>query len=365
VCVAVFAGSGAARLEARPKGQRLAVAWTDSGGAGSADRMTTREPLAFQGPELAAGGNTVLHYGFGRLYLLSRADATLAIVDPKRWALLKVIPLGAGGTPQDVLVVNARTAFLTREGAAHLLRLDLRAGAVTQAADLGGFADEDGVPDLGAMVRHGNRVFVQVRRLNPDLPGGGASPPYLAVVNARTGRLIDADRTSPGTQAIALQGTAPKHRMQVVPQAGRLYVGATGGFFDAGGIEAVNLRTLRSEGLVIRESDGKVGADLGPFVFTAPDRGFLVYSTDLTLSSHLKPFTLAGGVPDGPELHVSVDYAVPSLAYDARARTLFVPDGVFEGQGVFAFHGMTGEKLTPEPVATGGAPTDLLLFPAG
>jgi len=344
-------------------GRQLAVAWNNEPGeAGSVAPMRARPPFAFNADALASDRGAVLHPAHGKLFVLNPGSATVRIVNPRTWRLLRTLPLGAGGRPEDIAVTDPRTLYFTREGSRHLMRLDLRSGAVTRAADFQAFADEDGSVYLGTMILHRNRLFIQVRRPNALGPEHGSPHGYLAVVNPGTGRLLDIDRSSPGIQAIPLTGTMPRLRMQVVPQTQRLYISATGRFHDAGGIEAINLRTLRSEGLVIREEDGEVGADLGPFVFTAPDRGFLVYSTDLTLSSHLLPFTLADGVPPGPELHVSVDYFVPTLVHDPRANLLFLPDGVYRRQGIFVFDARTGSRLTEEPIATNGAPVDLVLI---
>jgi hypothetical protein len=178
-------------------------------------------------------------------------------------------------------------------------------------------------------------------------------------VDPKRSALVDADPSVPGVQGIALDGTPPRFRMQVVRRPTRLYVSATWAFFDAGGIEAVDLRTLRSAGLVVREADGQVGADLGAFVFTRPDRGFLTFSTDLLLSSHLNPFTLAGMV--GPELHVSLDYFAPALVHEPRERAIFAPDGSFGRTGVEVFDADTGARRTTAPTPTGGPPTDLVL----
>jgi hypothetical protein len=231
------------------------------------------------------------------------------------------------------------------------------------------------------MAVHDGRLFVQIRRLNEEGPGGLAPPGYLAVIDLATEQLIDVDPVSPGTQAIELQGTAPKHRMQIVPETRSLFVSASGGFFDAGGIEVIDLDTLRSNGLVIREADGMTGADLGPFLMVTPSRGFLVYSTDFDLSSHLQPFSLSGGVDPGPNLHVSVGYAVPALAAERRGsgknwgrecgrrgvphcptRWFYLPDGVFGRQGVHVFNATTGKRLSSTPTATSGQPTDVLLL---
>ena len=348
---------------ARPGGKaRLVVAWSNVAADGFAASMRSRPPFALQ-PPLATDRNVVLHTAQGRIFVLNRDSATVLDLDPDSWTVRRTYPLGPGGSPEDLAVTGPRAAYITREGTARLLQLDLRTGAVTNGADLAPFADEDGLVHPGTMALHGSRLFIQMRRPEALGPGRGSPYGYLAVVNTKTGRLIDADRRTPGVQAISLQGTAPRLRMQVVPQTKRLYVCASGRFHDAGGLEAINLTTLRSEGLVIREEDGMVGADLGPFIFTTPTSGYLTFSTDLTLSSHLLPFSLEHGVPPGPQLHVSVDYFVPALAHDPRSRLLFLPDGAPDQQGLFVFDARTGEKLTPNPIPVSGVPTDVLLLP--
>jgi hypothetical protein len=278
---------------------------------------------------------------------------------------VRVFELGAESEPEDIAVASPTAAWITLRRATSLLRLDLRTGATAEVVDLSPFADGDGIPDLGAMIVHEGRLFVQIRRMNEDAPGGLAPPGYLAVVDLVSEQLVDVDPETAGVQAIELEGTAPKSRMQIVGQTRQLFVSATGGFFDAGGIEVIDLDTLRTTGLVVREADGQTGADLGAFVMTTPERGYLVYSTDLDLSSHLKPFSLSGGVEPGPEMHVSVGYFVPTLVHDASTGFLFVPDGAFGRQGVLVFDTATNDLLTAVPRATAGPPTDLIGFTRG
>jgi hypothetical protein len=326
--------------------------------------MRIQAPYAFTHPPLATDRDAILHAARGKVYVLNPTSATPAMVDPRSWTTQNVYPLGPGGLPMDVAVTGPRTAYIARDGNARLQRLDLRTGALADGPDLTPFEDEDGAVHPGRMTFHKNRLYIQVRRpeaLGPEL---GSPHGYIAVVNAGTGRVVDTEPRTPGVQAIALQGTAPRLRMQVVTESKRLYVSATGRFHDAGGLEAIDLTTLRSAGMVIREEDGRVGADLGPFIFTEPDRGFVVFSTDLTLSSHLLPFTLDRGVPQGPERHVSVDYFVPALAHDRRTNTLFLPDGVHGRQGIFAFDARTGARRNQEPIPITGVPSDMLLVPA-
>jgi hypothetical protein len=306
------------------------------------------------------GNQCSLREAFGRVFVLSRADGTLTVLHSGRGSR-RVYAFGPDGEPEDVAAADPRTVYVTLRRGTALLRLDLRSGEVEEVVDLSGFADEDGIPDLGMMIIEGNRLFAQIRRYNEDAPLGFAAPGYVAVVDLATEELIDVDASTAGVQAIVLQGTAAKNRMQVVQESHRLYVSATGGPFDEGGIEAIDLDTLESEGLVVRESDGLTGSDLGAFLFTTPDEGFLVYSTDFDLSSHLKPFTLTRGVEEGPDLHVSVGYFVPSLEVDAAGRTLFVPDGHFGQSGIYLFNARSGDRLRPELIEVDGRPTDILL----
>lgn len=344
---------------------QLAVASNDfEHGVGLVSIMRTLTPWELRTAPIVTGRDATLQYRFGRLYAVSRMDATITVIARRGGRVLREYTLAAGSEPEDIAVVDRRTAYVSRRGAAQLLRLDLATGTMADVVDLSMFADADGRPELGKMIQDGNHLFVQVRRFNEEGPGGFAPPGYLAVIDVATETIVDVDPSQSGIQAIELSGTSPKHRMQIAPGTRSLFVSATGGFFDQGGIEVIDLDTLRSEGLVVRESDGLTGADLGPFVMIDDDRGFLVYSTDLDLSSHLQPFSLTKGVDPGPNLNVSVGYAVPTLVHEPRRDVFFVPDGVFERQGVHVFDVETWDRLSTAPTAVSGQPTDMLLLRA-
>jgi hypothetical protein len=356
VLLALAATGAPTRAQARS----LAVAWNDPGGRGAVAAMRVTAPWAFHTAPLEVGANTVLHASGAALYAVSPTDGSLTAIDVRSWTVSRVYDLGGGSDPQDVAVGSGGRAYVTRSGATHLLRLDLGSGETTEVVDLGPFADPDGIPDLGRMTVHQGRLFVQLRRLDASEPGGFARPAALAVIDLASEQLVDADPVTPGVQPIALAGTPPRFRMQMARGTRRLFVSATGGFFDDGGVEAIDLDTLASTGLLLAEADGETGADLGAFVLVSPDRGFLTFSTDLLLSSHLVPFTFGGDV--GPELHVSLDYFAPALVHERRGRLVFAPDGSFGTTGVRVFDAVTGAPRTLTSVATAGAPTDLLLL---
>jgi len=296
-------------------------------------------------------------------YTASRGDGTVRVIDLGSRRTLRIFQLGASSAPQDVAVVSERRAYVTLADSATLLRIDPVSGETARVVDLSPFADADGDPDPSMMAVHEGRLFIQLQRLNADAPFGQERPALLAVVDLATETLVDTDPDSEGVQAIALEGTFPKFKMQIVEESRRLFVSATGAFFDDGGIEMIDLDALRSLGLVIRERDGLTGADLGAFVMVTPETGYLIFSTDLLLSSHLQRFSLRGGVESGPELHVSLDYFVPALAHDAATRQIFLPDGGIRPGGVFVFDAETGERLSSGAIPVGGMPSDAALAP--
>lgn len=344
--------------------QRLVVAWNDAPGGGFLQALDAAPPWGFLGAPRALGADAVLRLAHGAVFAVQPGAGRIDVFRAADLAPIASYNLGAGSQPVDVAVVGPGLAYVSRAGATHLLRLDLLTGATTGVVDLGVFADPDGVPDMNRMIVLGGRLFVQLRRLDQGGSGNGFVPPaMLAVVDVATETLVDTDPETLGTQAIVLAGMSPRFDMQVIPGSERLLISATGDFFDDGGLEAVDLTTLRSEGLLIAEVDGNTGADLGAFVMVSPDVGYLTFSTDLTLSSHLTRFSLSGGVELG-QLHATVEYFVPALVHDPARGTLFYPEAAFDAWGVRAFDAETGAQLTTEPVATSGPPSDLLLLDA-
>jgi hypothetical protein len=341
---------------------QVAVAWNDfSTNNGYVRAFTAAAPWDFVSDPIAVGINPVVRHAGNCLFVISQ-DNMVRTIDPRTWTIDGSYPLPAGGEPLDIAVVNDQTAYITRAGATHLLRLDLDTGATQDAIDLSPFADEDGVPDMAKMIESDGLLFVQLQRLNLDLPGY-VPPAMLAVVDIASEQLLDVDPVAPGPQAIELLGTAPKHKMQVAPGTRQLFVGATGAVFDDGGIEVVDLDTLGSQGLVIHEADQLTGADIGPLVMVTSEDGYLAYSTDFTISSHVHPFTVGDGVEPDP-IYEAVDYLAPTIEFDPRSNSIFFPVGRGVENGVHVFDAATGQQLTTSLIPTIGPPTDLTILPA-
>ena len=342
-----------ATAAAAQSGNRVVVAWDTGQGQAFVAALDAAPPYAFVTPALALGRDGLVRVAGGSLFHLSRSGGVLTRIDPQGWTATRSYALGAAGEPRDVAVVGAKTAYVSRRNARYLQRLDLDSGAEVDAIDLAPLGAGDGNPALDTMLVHEGRLYLQLA----GEPGFPPQPHAIAVIDLAKETLVDADPAAPGIQGIALVGTGPRFKMQIVPGTHQLLVSATGAFHDDGGLERVDLDTLNSQGLVVFEQI-EAGADLGAFTLQSSQRGWLVFSTDLLLSSHLHPFTLEGGM-ENFEADVSLDYFVPQLVYDASSDTLFWP----EPDGVKPFDATTGEALaSPTPLA--GLPTDLALLEA-
>jgi len=339
-------------LRADAAGERIAVAWDDVTLQGRLAAQDAAPPYAFVTPTLSLGGDGLVRAELARVLHLSRTTGVLSLVDAQTWTVAASFALGAAELPRDISVVGAHTAYVSRRNARFLWRLDLESGARVDAVDLAPLGAGDGNPAQDTMLVHEGRLYLQLAG-----EPGTSQPHALAVIDLASETLVDADPDLPGIQGIALVGTGPRFKMQIVPGANQLLVSATGAFHDDGGLERIDLTNLTSMGLEVFEQI-EAGADLGAFVQLDGSRGWLVFSTDLLLSSHLHPYTFETGM-DSFEADVLLDYFVPHMVYVRPSNTLFWP----EPDGVQPFDGTTGvprADATPLPVA--GIPTDLALL---
>lgn len=346
-----------------PPERRVAIASFNSQMSSVAVRaVRATAPWPDVTPALAIQSDAVLRFAAGRLFAISRMAGTVAVIDPDAWTVTHVYNLPAGIGPGDLALTGPSVAVVPCAGSAILQRIDLAGGGVTPFTHLGVFDDNDGNPDLVSITAFEGRLFVSMARMN-DLDPNDNLPPGVAVINAATGSIVDADPVTPGIQCIELQGTAPYGRMQVIRETRRMYVKASGSFHDSGGIEEIDLDLLRSNGLRISEVEDNIGADLNAFVMINADDGYLTFSTDLLLSSHLHRFSLSSGPDNGPDILTSLNFATPAMVHDPTSGLLYVPNGPNGPAGVFVLNATSGTILTPDPIA---APltTDMALITA-
>lgn len=355
-------GQGLSNLRL-PRAESVVVAWDDpDDGRGRVALLESAAPWGWASPPLSTDPGCVLHAAHGYLFAMSPVSGGVTRIAVEPWGVSDSHTLAPPHRLEGLAAASPERVYLTRSDSTHLWRFDHDTGNLAAVTDLAPLADADGNPDLGRLVIHGGHLIVQVRRFPEQGPWPPDLLPLLAWVDLSTETLIDLDPSKPGVQGLELLGTAPKLRMQILPRAGRLYVSSTGAFLDEGGIEEIDLVHRVSLGLIVREDDHQTGADIGPFVMTRPGRGFLAFSTDFALSSHLVGFRVPGGIDPAGELHVSLNYFAPSLVHAPSQGLVFLPHAESGAPGLHVFRASDGARLTPSPIPTDAPPTDVELL---
>lgn len=338
----------------------VAIAWDDAAaGTSWVGVVAADAPNAFVAPPVQVSGDGVMRFADGVLYHVSRAAGELTRLTPGTDGGLsaETTAIGADYELRDMALVSPTTAWLSARARDFLVRVDLTSGVITNGLDLRPLGVAPGVLTPERMLVHEGRVYVQLRRLM-----GSNQTSFVAVIDLGTESIVDADPVAPGPQAIALAGTEPRHKMQVVPGTRRLMVSATGALLDDGGIETIDLDTLTSEGVLLGDDDGFPTNDFGPFVMISPTRGWFSGATSIVESSHLFPVDLSNPQPTvavGNEIF----FTAPHVVHDPVTNRIFwpIPDGLRY------YDATTGVEapLSPAPIPT-GTTTDIepMTFPA-
>lgn len=305
----------------------VAVAWDDDGaGTSHVGLVAASDPGAFLQTPITVPGDGVLRFANGELFHVSRsADIVTRIaLTSQGLAPTATIAVGAGFELRDLAVVSADAAWLSARARTTLLRLDLATGTVTQGIDLAPLGVAPGVLSPERMLVHDGRVYLQLRR-----PLGSNQTSYVAVIDIATESIVDADPVATGVQGIALEGTEPRHKMQVIPGTSRLMLSATGALLDDGGIETIDLETLTSEGVLLSDNGHFPTNDFGPFVMLDSAIGWFSGATSIVESSHLFRVDITN---PGPTSAVGneVFFTSPNLVHDPATNRLFwpIPDGL-------------------------------------
>src|SRR6266508_2491960 len=124
----------------------------------TAGSSATLEPVApwtaTRDVELVGGDPVVRHF-LGLTYVINRLSGTVQVIDPATLDTKRTFSVGAGSNPQDILVVDPRTAYVTRYESRWLYKVDPTTGQGFDVVDLGPLADADGLPEMAMMARDG------------------------------------------------------------------------------------------------------------------------------------------------------------------------------------------------------------------
>jgi hypothetical protein len=212
----------------------------------------------------------------GLVYVINRfGQDNIQIIDPsKHYATMRQFSTGNGSNPQDIAFATALKAYVSRYGSADLLIVHPTSGFPLGTVSLADFADSDGLPEMAHIALVGPYLFVACQRLTSFAP---SNPSVVAVIDARTDKVVDVDPATPGVQGIVLTGRNPVTDFIYDAATHSLLIGCAGAFGALdGGIERIDVLAFQSLGFVITEAT--LGGDIGDIAWNGPDHSYAVIS---------------------------------------------------------------------------------------
>jgi hypothetical protein len=307
-------------------------------------------------------GDAVARHHGGLIYIVNRLYAdNIQVLDPQQnFATVIQFSVGPGSNPQDIAVVSPDRAYVSRYETAWLYEVDPTAGAVLDSIDLSGFADTDGLPEMGQMALVGDLLFVSIQRLDRDNFWLPVAPSYLAVIDTNTNALVDADPVAPGIQGIELTGLNPATEIQVDEEEGIIYVGESGQWnVSDGGVDAVDAVGLTALGFVATE--GQLGGDLDDFTLPVNGRAHAIVSVS---TPGWEAYCVSFDWTDGDlidEVWRPGGFSVEDIEVHPGTGQLFLCDRTYTDPGVRVFNVADGSQLTAGPLSVGLPPFDLVI----
>ena len=290
-----------------------------------------------------------------KVYVINRLgqDNVLVLDQSDLKTPLTQYSTGNGSNPHDMAFVSEEKAYISRYGHAELLIVNPVTGDSLGAVDLSVFADADGLPEMNQLALYNNYLFVACQRLDRDNGFVPTDVSVIAVVDVMTDQVVDANTA--GVQGIVMTGKNPAGAVQ---RGDKWFLSAVNTFGDLtdGGIEVIDLVNLRSEGVVLGETD--LGGNLSSLAMVSDDEGYVVV-LDASFANAVKRFDLAMQSVSADLSGVSGGY-IPDLGVFGR-RLYILDQGSFAdptSAGVRVYDVKT-DALVAGPISTGLPPSGI------
>ena len=292
-----------------------------------------------------------------KVYIINRLgqDNVLVLDQSDLKTPLTQYSTGNGSNPHDMAFVSEEKAYISRYEHTHLLIVNPVTGDSLGEVDLSGFADADGLPEVSQLALYNNHLFAACQRLDRDNGFVPTDVSVIAVVDVMTDQVVDVDANTAGVQGIVMAGKNPAGAVQ---RGDKWFLSAVNTFGDLtdGGIEVIDLVNLRSEGVVLGETD--LGGNLSSLAMVSDDEGYVVV-LDASFANAVKRFDLAMQSVSADLSGVSGGY-IPDLGVFGR-RLYILDQGSFAdptSAGVRVYDVKT-DALVAGPISTGLPPSGI------
>lgn len=326
---------------------------------GSVSILYGDPPSSVCTPCVRVGGDTAIRVLGSRVYVINRyGEDNIQVLAPENsFETALQFSTGNGTNPQDIVVVSADKAFVSRLQDAKLLVVNPSTGAILAEVDLSPWADGDGVPEAARMLLIENRLFVALQRLDTTNWFTPTDKSSIAIINTENYDVVD---------VIDLETTNPVTRLVYDSADNKIYVGCAG-FYQSfgfptpdGGVETVTVNittdTYTPDGLVINEAT--LGGDVNAIAVVNATHAYALIS-DAMFRNYLVRFNPTAGTVDNT-LCVSDSY-MPDMILDSHGY-LYLADRTLKNHGIRIFDTGT-DKPAGAPLGTPIPPYALDVFP--
>ncbi len=257
---------------------------------------------------------------------------------------------GSGSNPQDIAFISDTKAYVSRYGSNSISIRNPFTGVETGTISLADFADTDGLPEMGEMVKVGNYVYVLIQNLYNYAAVGTSR---VIVIDSVTDSIVDTDTSTAGTQAISLPAQNPVY-IAYNATTGKIYISCAGSYYDpavTGGLVTVDPATFATALIADKTA---LGGTPGDIVITSADKGYVVL-LDTSYVNTIVPFNPSTGAVSA-SIYTAGGY-VGEITTDPFGR-LVVTDGSYTLPGIVFIDTSTGEKIAG-PIATSLTPSSV------
>jgi len=252
--------------------------------------------------------------GYSDIFVINRlGNDNIQRVEKSSGRTVSQFSVGRGTNPQD-MVRSGEKVFVSLFEKPYLLEWNIQEGTGSPAVDLTAFSDADGVPEASRLQVFGNKIWIQLQKLNRLAQYEPTDSSVIAVLNPAESRI---------ESTIQLMGVNPVTAMKMGAD-GYVLVGSAG-FVGGkskldGGIEKIDPVNKKSLGFIAQEKD--LGGDIVDFECLTPGSCVAIIASPETQFISFDPVT-------GQRLRTlwkSEGYHLRQILRDGEKKILYVAD---------------------------------------
>jgi hypothetical protein len=249
------------------------------------------------------------------IFVINRLGAdNIQRIDRRTGKTLQQFSVGVGVNPQDMVLIGG-TAYVSCLQIPELLKINLETGTIVKRINLSQFSDGDGSPEATRMILKGNRLWIQLQKLNQTNSFAPVGTAQVVIIDTNTDLI---------NQVVDLGGTNPVSEFKSAPDGKWLLAdaGLVGSQSQLdGGVEIIDPQKEESLGFLTTES--KLGGDLVDFECINSKECLAIISKPQT---ELIVFDFETGLKLRT-LWSSSGYDLRQILRDKEAGLIYVADG--------------------------------------